>query len=319
MKRLSLVIILIAMMLSAQPLSGFAATITTSEASETEAQTFFYTNTKPQLELWQKIGKALLDRTGDYGASDFAVYEIDSIANMMKANPRMPIIEQRVLLNTMPRYVLFSIGYFPSMMGLYQSEADEASRVFNIPRITFDQFEKLREKNFSDINDINVFFTWTYAFYHDTYICLFEKKDPANLFMMTSVQARLLTDFGTHLSEEEKANPQQIERNLIILENTAFGLSNFTLSEVMGSAESYDKYIDEANKLRLWAHDQAKPIVDYLYEDDTTLPTVSDADFKAFEAQAVKKRIRLLEILLASIESRPKMSETETKQGPAQE
>jgi hypothetical protein len=57
----------------------------------------------------------------------------------------------------------------------------------------------------------------------------------------------------------------------------------------MGTSESYDKYIDEANKI------------------------------KAFETQAVKKRVRLLEILLASIESRPKMSETETKQGTAQE
>ena len=257
----------------------------------------------PQVRAWKQVAKVSFPKVCDDTENEWACWKVDSIADMILANPGMPKGEQLASLYEMENYAAYGMTYLVAIFGYHITPEATQDALAIIPQ-TEDVLHAMRENNFRNVQQFIDLEKTVYMNY-----CIFMFLNSQLVEGTTEIVDDMIS---TNLYNEKVLealmdvfkNDTQLYRYSQYVFSNSFYLTFCPLAFWLGGPEFSNSNMEEYMEIGGWIDSCEVPIVKALGEGKK-LPSISLEDYSAFLKQVSYYRARLIELLAKAIESMP--------------
>lgn len=257
----------------------------------------------PQVRAWQKVAKVSFPNVCDDTENQWAVMMVDSIAEMILANPDMPKGEQLAHLYEMENYAAYGMSYLFAILG-YHIAPEATQDALAIVPDTEKLLQEMRENGFKDVQQFLELENSVYLNY-----CLFiffntRLTDGSEDIFNNMISANQFNAGAIGLIIQSLKNDIQLYRNSAYIFSNSFYLTFCPMAFWLGGPEFSNGNMDEYLEIGNWIDSHEVPIINALNEG-LPAPEISLDEYSAFLKQVSEYRARLIELLATAIENLP--------------
>lgn len=256
---------------------------------------------RPQVTALTEVAKVIYPRVCDDTETEWAAYQVDSLANVLLSNVSMPKGEQLARLYELENLTCYGMSYFSAIIGTY-TNPEEAGESLSSVRRSHAFMDTLRTDGYRNAQLLNDFEQSVYFNFSGFMILSSGYSDGEPPFVTDNINMNKMNYACDNYLFKNLNNDTQAYRYSAYINNTTFFMTFCPLAFWIGGEEFQKDNQEEYMKIGSWFDEKTAPVISAIRNNTTDkLPELSTEEYSSFLKQSAEYRAKLLHFLAKAI------------------
>lgn len=258
----------------------------------------------PQVKAWKELAKVMYPRVCDDTETEWAAFQVDSLANVILKNPLLSKGEQLARLYEIENTACYGMAYFSAVIGSY-TNPDASQEALSIIQRSFEAMDTLKANHYKDA-DLLMLYEQSVYFNYCAFLILgtrYEEGEPqfvTNNIEMNEFNFACLSHLFKNMEDKTLAT-----RYSSIINNTSFFMTFCPLTFWLAGSAFQEEYMNEYMEIGGWFDKKAAPVISAIRSGGITiLSPISEDEFSSLLKQSSDYRAKIINLFAKGIQQK---------------
>lgn len=256
----------------------------------------------PQVKAWKEVAKVMYPQVCDDTETEWAAFQVDSLAKVILINPSLSKGEQLVRLYEIENIACYGMSYFSAVIGSYTNPDASQEALTIIPR-SFEAMDTLKANHYKDADLLMLYEQSVYFNYCDFMILGTRYDEGEPQFVTNNIEMNEFNFVCVSYLFKYLEDKTQAYRYSSIINNTSFFMTFCPLAFWLASSEFQEEYINEYLEIGGWFDEKAVPVISAIRSGNImTLSPMSEDEFSSLLKQSSEYRAKIINLFAKGIQ-----------------